>query len=146
MNRGPLLSLSGEYFNISWHLGYVISRWSYLVKAAARGAQRTAPWPPSGPRASFEKPWPIPYQNQQTTASKQTKNEKQIHVQQTSINKKSSMFGLRCLKLFWSRFGCLNGIEYLSFTDYLVLWLSISRKRWYFWTYVRTVSLLLNLQ
>ena len=41
--------------NISWHLDYAISRQSYLVKASVRGPQRTAAWPPMGPRASFEK-------------------------------------------------------------------------------------------
>ena len=34
---------------ISWHLGYAISRQSYLVKASARG-------PKGGPMAPFEKP------------------------------------------------------------------------------------------
>jgi len=35
---------------MSWHLGYAISRQSYLVKASARGPQ-------GGKRAPFEKPW-----------------------------------------------------------------------------------------
>jgi len=39
-------------------LGYAISRQSYLVKASARGPQKTAPWPPRGARALFEKPCP----------------------------------------------------------------------------------------
>ena len=43
--------------NRSFHLGYAISRQNYLVKASARGLQRSAPWTPRGPRAPFEKPW-----------------------------------------------------------------------------------------
>jgi len=43
--------------NTSWHLDYAISRQSCLVKASARGTQRTAPWPQGGPMAPFEKPW-----------------------------------------------------------------------------------------
>jgi len=38
-NRGPLhMTLT-----ISWHLGYAISRQSYVVKASARDPQKTAP-------------------------------------------------------------------------------------------------------
>ena len=34
--------------NISWHLGYAISRQSYLVKASSRAPQRIAPLAPKG--------------------------------------------------------------------------------------------------
>jgi len=53
----PPSKFNWRIFNISWHLGYAISRQSHLVKASARGPKRTAPWPPRGPRAPFEKLW-----------------------------------------------------------------------------------------
>ena len=53
----PTSKFNWQILNISSHLGYAISRQSYLAKASARGPQRTAPWPPRGSRAPFEKPW-----------------------------------------------------------------------------------------
>ena len=53
----PTSKFNWGILNIWWHLGYAISRQSYLMKASARGAQRNAPWPPRGPRAPSEKSW-----------------------------------------------------------------------------------------
>jgi len=33
---------------LTWHLGYAVSRQSYLVKASDCGPQKTAPWAPRG--------------------------------------------------------------------------------------------------
>jgi len=49
MSHVPLLSLTGEYLNISWYLGHAISRQSYLVKASARDSH-------GGSKAPFAKP------------------------------------------------------------------------------------------
>jgi len=53
----PPSKFNWRILNISWHLGYAMSRQSYLVKASARGTRSTAPWPPRGLRAPFEKLW-----------------------------------------------------------------------------------------
>ena len=50
--------------NISWHLSYAISRKSYLVKAPARGAQRTNLWLPREAKGPFSQKsyhnWDVP--------------------------------------------------------------------------------------
>jgi len=58
MSRGPLLSLTGDYliYRDTW-INYVISQQSYLVKASARGPQRTTLWPPRWAEGMFQKPW-----------------------------------------------------------------------------------------